>query len=55
MSKIIVRGAALTVLRQADFSCHIARRGAPTAAKSSSATVFLAEKVTALQCLILSK
>ena len=29
--KIILRGAALTLLRQADFSYHAARRGAPTA------------------------
>ena len=32
MQKIIVRGAALTLLRHADFSCHAARRGASTAA-----------------------
>ena len=29
----LVCGAALTLLRQADFSCHAARRGAPTAAR----------------------
>ena len=30
MQKNIVRGAALTLLRSDDFSCHAARRGAPT-------------------------
>ena len=31
--KIIVRGAALMLWRNADFSCHAARRGAPTTAR----------------------
>ena len=31
--KIFVRGAALMLWRNADFSCHAARRGAPTTAR----------------------
>ena len=33
MEKTIVRGAALTLRRNADFSCHAARRGGPTTAR----------------------